>query len=220
MSRLLHLNPRRVCLVALTLVGTSATAEAQILRPEGPAEQVGQVVGGALDTAGRAVERSLRTAFARTRGAVESMEVTSRVYSRLLWEKELTGSRFVIDARPGGVVILRGSVPSVEASERAASLAIATVGVSQVFNELVAPGGTTPTVIPEPLTDRAIRSPQSEPILDPLPRTDPAPDPAPRQEVGSEPILEPLPRPGPLPRPEPDAEAEPTPSIRPPLPTP
>lgn len=203
-------------LAALALIGTAATAEAQVIRSEGPAQQVGQVVGGALDTAGRAVERSLRTAFARTRGAVESMEVTSRVYSRLLWEKELTGSRFVIDSRPGGVVILRGSVPSPEAADRAAALAISTVGVSRVFNELVAPEGTTTTVLPGSVTDRPLGDPRSEPILEPLPRAEPLPQP----NSGAEPGLEPLRRPEPRPTPEPETPVEPTPSIRPPLPTP
>ncbi|WP_169978382.1 BON domain-containing protein [Tautonia rosea] len=208
------LNHQGAWLAALALIGTASTAEAQILRPEGPAEQVGQVVGGALDTAGRAVERSLRTAFSRTRGAVESMEVTSRVYSRLLWEKELTGSRFVIDARPGGVVILRGSVPTPEAADRAAALAISTVGVSRVFNELVAPEGTTTTVLPGSTTDRPLGELRSEPILEPLPRTEPQPNP------GAEPGLEPLRRSEPRQAPEPETPVEPTPSIRPPLPTP
>lgn len=183
------------------VLAPASTGHAQILRPDGPAEQVGEVVGGALDTAGRAVERGLRTAFARTRGAVESMEVTARVYSRLHWDKELAGSRLYLEARPGGVVLLRGTVPSAEASDRAVALAASTVGVSKVVSELVAP-------------DRAeVVVPGSAPPVDTTVRP-------PLPEVEPEPELEPLPRISPDPRPTPGPEATPVPSptVRPPSP--
>ena len=201
----------RVALMGLAgMLGSAGQGWGQVIRPEGPAEQVGQLVGGALDTAGRAVERSFRNAFARTRGAVESMEVTSRVYSRLLWDKELVGGRYIIDARPGGVVILRGSAPNPPASERAMALAASTVGVTQVINELVVPGSSA-VVVPGPaviVPNRGVI--RSEPSLEqgPLPRVESDAEPVPAPRSSTDP--EPLPDPGPVPAP----------TIQPPLPTP
>ncbi|QDV38487.1 BON domain-containing protein [Tautonia plasticadhaerens] len=192
-----------VTCLTVTLAGMlvpASTGNAQLLRPDGPAEQVGEVVGGALDTAGRAVERGLRTAFARTRGAVESMEVIARVYSRLHWDKQLAGSRLYLESRPGGVVLLRGSVPSAEAADRAVALAASTLGVSQVVSELVAPDRAE-VVVPGSASpaDPTVRPPlpevEPEPELDPLPRVTPDPRPAPAPDPITDPVPSPTVRP-------------------------
>jgi hypothetical protein len=212
----MHTRSRTRAILTLTvglagLLVPASTGFGQILRPQGAAEQVGEVVGGALDTAGRAVERGLKTAFARTRGAVESMEVTARVYSRLHWDKELVGSRLYLESRPGGVVLLRGTVPSREAADRAATLAASTVGVSKVVSELVAPDRPAAVVVPGP------GSPGADVPIDSTVRP-------PLREVEPRPELEPLPRISPLPAPEPAPEPqpaplpEPSPSVRPPQP--
>ncbi|RUL87762.1 BON domain-containing protein [Tautonia sociabilis] len=204
-----HVTLRLTPLAALAVVGLFGPAGAlgQVVRPVGPAEQVGEVVGGALDTAGRAVEGALRTAFARTRGAVEAMELTPRVYSRLLWDKELAGARLAVDAHPGGVIVLRGSVLSQAQADRAVELAASTVGVSRVISELVAP---------EP----AVGPPRSSSAV-------PGPEPLPEVGPGAEierpaPLPAPLPRPAPPPglqsTPAPDSSPEPSLSVQPPLP--
>jgi hypothetical protein len=200
----MHTRSRTCAFLTLTvslggLLLPASTGSAQILRPQGAAEQVGEVVGGALDTAGRAVERGLKSAFARTSAAVESMEVTARVYSRLHWDKELVGSRLYLESRPGGVVLLRGTVPSQEAADRAATLAASTVGVSRVVSELVAPDQPAAVVVPgtEAPIDSSVRPPIREveprPELEPLPRVNPIPAPEPTPEPEPSPIPEPSP---------------------------
>jgi hyperosmotically inducible protein len=138
-------------MLAMTTWGSVASAQ------QGPISQ-------GLDNAGRAVKRGFQTAgqavsggFQKTRTSVHNMEVVSRVYSRLHWDKALTSSTMEIEVQAGGITILTGVVPTEAAKAKALMLTSETVGVVQVVDQLtvgaisspapVVPG-TPPTVLP------------------------------------------------------------------------
>ena len=115
---------------------------------QGPAEKA----GSKLDEAGRSFKKGLedtrdavREQFARVRGSVHNMDVASRVYGRLHWDKTLTTSTLDLDVQ-GGVATLRGAVPDAKAKLKAVELAEDTVGVSKVIDQLTIqpPPQTTP----------------------------------------------------------------------------
>jgi hyperosmotically inducible periplasmic protein len=146
---------RRLILASLAIAFSAleSTASAQ----QGP-------IGQGINDAGRAVKRGFQTAgqavsgsFQKTRTTVHNMEVVSRVYSRLHWDKALTSSSMEIEVQAGGVAILTGLVPTEEARTKALALTSETVGVNRVVDQLTvaAPGtpapvvpGTPPTVVP------------------------------------------------------------------------
>lgn len=126
-------------------------------------------VGRGLDNAGRSVKQGFQTAgqavqggFVKTRTSVHNMEVVSRVYSRLHWDKTLTTSNLEIEVTNGGIATLTGVVPDQAAKDKALALTSETVGVVQVVDQVVVtppvppirPGaapivpGTPPVVVP------------------------------------------------------------------------
>lgn len=132
--------------LSLSVVACGALCLAQQARP-------GERVGEVLDETGRAIKRgvqgagaSVREGFARTRTSVQNMEVVSRVYSRLHWDKTLTNATLDMEVQAGGIAVLRGVVADTEAKTKAVALAADTVGVTRVVDQLsIAP---TPRVIP------------------------------------------------------------------------
>ena len=126
-------------------------------------------VGRGLDNAGRSIKSGFQSAgqavqggFAKTRTSVHNMEVVSRVYSRLHWDKTLTTSNLEIEVTSGGIATLTGVVPDQPAKDKALALTSETVGVIQVVDQVVVtppvppirPGaapivpGTPPIVVP------------------------------------------------------------------------
>ena len=129
--------------------------------------QQGQI-GQGLDNAGRSVKRGFQSAgaavqggFMKTKTSVHNMELVSRVYSRLHWDKALTTSNLELEVSNGGIATLTGVVPDNAAKAKALTLTSETVGVIQVVDQVVVtppippirPGaapivpGTPPTVI-------------------------------------------------------------------------
>ena len=115
-------------------------------------QTTGQAVSGGLQTAGQAISGG----FQKTRSSVHNMEVVSRVYSRLHWDKALAGSNMEIEVQAGGVAVLTGAVPSEEAKAKALALTAETVGVNEVVDQLTivalarparVVSGTAPTVV-------------------------------------------------------------------------
>ncbi len=160
--------------VSATVLATALLAWA------GPAQAQQGPVGQGLNEAGRAVKRGFQTAgqavssgFQKTKTTVHNMEVVSRVYSRLHWDKALTSATMEIEVQAGGIAILTGVVPSEEAKAKALTLTSETVGVNQVVDQLtiaaitrpapVVPG-TPPTVVVPP-------TPSSTIIVTPPPTT-------------------------------------------------
>ena len=108
-------------------------------------------VGQGIDNAGRAVKRGFQSAgqavqggFIKTRTSVHNMEVVSRVYSRLHWDKALTTSNLELEVTNGGIATLTGVVPDDVAKVKALALTSETVGVVQVIDQVV----VTPPVPP------------------------------------------------------------------------
>jgi osmotically-inducible protein OsmY len=100
-------------------------------------------LGDKLDRGVRQVESKLRETWADIKRTTRRMTVEGRVYARLYWDKSLADAPFQIETKNGGVVVLKGSVPSHEAKRRAVDLAQSTVGVNETIDELaVAPSKT------------------------------------------------------------------------------
>ncbi len=105
-----------------------------------------------LDEAGRSFKKGLEEAgdairgqFERARNSVHNMDVASRVYGRLHWDKTLTSSNIDLDVK-SGVATLRGAVPDSKAKVKALELAEDTVGITKVTDQLTIqpPPQTTP----------------------------------------------------------------------------
>ena len=132
--------------------------------------------GQALDNAGRSIKRGFQSAgqavqggFIRTKTSVHNMELVSRVYSRLHWDKALTTSNIELEVTDGGIATVTGVVPDAAAKAKALTLTSETVGVIQVVDQVVVtpptppirPGaapivpGTPPTVV-TPTADRPL----------------------------------------------------------------
>jgi hyperosmotically inducible periplasmic protein len=143
-------------------------------------------IGQGLNDAGRAVKRGFQTAgqavsgsFQKTRTSVHNMEVVSRIYSRLHWEKALTSANLEIEVQAGGIAIITGIVPNEAAKIKALSLTAETVGVVQVVDQLAVGAATTPatvvpgtppTVIPAPTGTIIVTPPPSSTVVPPVPK--------------------------------------------------
>jgi len=94
------------------------------------------------------------------------MEVVSRVYSRLHWDKALTTSNLEIEVQAGGIAILTGIVPNQAAKAKALALTAETVGVIQVVDQLTvgAIGSPAPVV---PGTPPIIVTPPGSTVVPP-----------------------------------------------------
>ncbi len=123
---------------------------------------VGEKVGETLDNVGRGIKHEaqvvgegVRKRFDAVRGDVQGMGVHSRVYSRLHWDTMLYNSKVEVHMVRNGVVLLRGTVADTAAKERALLLTRETVGVTEVFDEIVAITTTPPSApTPEPRASR------------------------------------------------------------------
>ena len=113
-------------LLAFTLVGFAAVAQ------DGPLRRVGR----ALDNTGKNIRGRIETEVARGQITAQEREVLHRVARRIEWDKKLAGSALQLEARPGGVMVVRGSVADEAAKARAIDMVENTVGVTSVVVEL------------------------------------------------------------------------------------
>jgi hypothetical protein len=113
-------------LVAVTLVSSAVFAQ------DGPLRRAGQ----ALDNAGKNIRYRVETEIARGQVAVQDREVLHRVARRIEWDKQFLGSTMRIEVRPGGAVVLQGSVRDDAVKLRAVDVVGNTIGVSSVIDEL------------------------------------------------------------------------------------
>ena len=85
-------------------------------------------------------EKKLRESWGDIQKATHRMTIQGRVYARLYWDKQLSDAPFQVETKNGGVVVLKGSVPTSEAKHHAVELAQSTLGVNETVDELgVAP---------------------------------------------------------------------------------
>jgi hypothetical protein len=137
----------------LALAGGLGMGASWAQQEQGPAAKA----GSRLDDVGRSIKRGLdnageavREQFARARSSVHNMDVASRVYGRLHWDKSLATSSLDLDVK-GGVVTLRGAVPDARAKAKAVELAADTVGISGMIDQLTIQSRTRTT--PDAPTD-------------------------------------------------------------------
>ncbi|MDE2508543.1 MAG: BON domain-containing protein [Planctomycetota bacterium] len=104
---------------------------------------IGSKVGEKLDEVGRGIKRGaqqvgegLRKQFEVVKSDVNRMEAGSRVYARIHWDKALTSAKIEVHMMRDGAVLLRGTVADKAAHNRAVNLAMNTVGISSVIDEL------------------------------------------------------------------------------------
>src|SRR5512135_2923089 len=129
-----------------------------------PTKGTGKRIGETLDSAVQSIKRgaqetaeTLREQFARARTSVHNMGVSSRVYSRLHWDKALNDAQIDLEVKDDSVTTLRGAVADAKAKAKALELAQDTVGVTRVVDQLtIRPASeadktaTTTTVPPKP----------------------------------------------------------------------
>ena len=96
MIRALHLRRLLLALVS------SASAQ------DGPLSNAGR----ALDQTGKNIRSTVETEVARGQISAQERDVLNRVGKRIDWDKQLAGSTLRLEAQPGGVVVLQGSVLS------------------------------------------------------------------------------------------------------------
>jgi hyperosmotically inducible protein len=119
-----------------------------------PGEVVAQEPGsddrGAVERAGEQVDRFLdrlqknfkdlsedvRQRTAQVQQRVENLGVEARVYSRIRWDKALSESEIAVEAKEGGLLVLHGTVKDAELKRKAVRLAVETVGVERVQDNL------------------------------------------------------------------------------------
>ncbi len=127
----------------LALAGGLGVGVAWAQQQQQPQEQgPGEKAGSKLDDLGRSIKRGLNNAgdtvreqYDKARASVHNMDVASRVYGRLHWDKSLTGSSLDLDVK-NGVATLRGAVPDAKAKLKAVELAEDTVGITRVVDQL------------------------------------------------------------------------------------
>ena len=88
---------------------------------------VGGSISFAQDRATRQANKTIRA---------QEKEVLNRVTQRVEWDKQLTGSTLHVEVKPGGAVVLKGSVMSEAARARAVDLVESTTGVETVTDQL------------------------------------------------------------------------------------
>ena len=98
-------------------------------------EKLGDAVSTIKKEAASAGE-AIKDQFAKAKNAVRAMNIESRVYARLHWDKALTGAKIDLHAPKPGVIALTGTVPDAKARARAVELTNDTVGVTQVEDRL------------------------------------------------------------------------------------
>ncbi len=131
---------------------------------QGPAQRAGQ----ALDNAGKNIRRGVENAVTRVEVSTLERDLLARVYHRIHWDKMLVTSPLEILVQVDGTAILRGSVVDVAAKKRAVDLALSTVGVTKVVDELV----IAKNVIVVPAAKPVIVVPATPPVVvEPKPPT-------------------------------------------------
>jgi len=146
-----------VLALALAVESRARADEPKDLPPTPPAQQpkaTGEKVGQAVDDTVQSIKRgvratrdSLKEEYQKARTSVHDMGVHSRVYSRLHWDKDLANAPIEVDFHEG-VATLKGSVKTLQAKVKAATLARDTIGVERVDDHLTvqaaAPGVVKP----------------------------------------------------------------------------
>lgn len=158
---------------------TSAALATALIAWAGSVEAQQGSVGRAVKQGFQNTGQAIQGGFQKTRTGVHNMEIVSRIYSRLHWDKALTTSNIELEVQAGGVAILTGIVPDGAAKTKALSLAADTVGVIQVVDQLTVAAltrpapvvpGAAPVIVPAPAST-IIVTPPGPTVITPGSRT-------------------------------------------------
>lgn len=83
---------------------------------------------------------AIKNKFNQAKEHVVAMEIETRVYARLHWDKALTGTKLDLSAPRMGVIVLTGTVANSKARDKAVALTAETVGVTEVIDHLTVSG--------------------------------------------------------------------------------
>jgi osmotically-inducible protein OsmY len=123
---------RGAALMALLLAGCGAQdADRLALIGRKVLDRLQMQTGGARDR--------LPDSLQSIRGGLGEFALDAKVSARLRWDKGLEGTAIHVAALGGGTVKLSGTVPDLEARQRAVHLANSTSGVTKVIDELTTP---------------------------------------------------------------------------------
>lgn len=117
---------------ALVLCAVLVPSLACIAQGQGAGEKLGEKIDRGVERLGS----ELRQGWAEIRRAADRMGVQARVYARLHWDKMVQPATIDIEVEDAGVVVLKGSVSTTAAKDKARQLAQDTVGVTEVIDRL------------------------------------------------------------------------------------
>jgi hyperosmotically inducible periplasmic protein len=126
-------------LVACSALAACLVGALKAFGQEGTGEKIGEKVDravGQIREEARQLAEDVREGVEQMRVRVERMGVAARVYARIHWDKALTGATVSINVEKDGVANLTGTVATPQAKAKAETLALDTVGVERVVNNL------------------------------------------------------------------------------------
>ena len=141
----------RVASAVAVVAMTAGLASAQEPEPKTTTEKIKESAGNAVNSVKKGAASAgdaIKNKFHQAKGHIVAMEIEARVYSRLHWDKALTGSKIELSAPRAGTVVLTGTVPDPKAQAKAILLANETVGVTEVVDHLSVQAATTTTTEP------------------------------------------------------------------------
>ena len=118
------------------LVGASSLLAQE---PKTITEKIKSKAGSAVESIKKgaaSAEGAISNQFQKAKNAVTNMEIEARVYARIHWDKNLTGSKIELGAPKVGTISLTGTVLDTKAKAKALELATDTVGVVNVVDNL------------------------------------------------------------------------------------
>ena len=138
--------PTVAVLVLVLAAGRASVSQ----EPKTTTEKLKEKAGNAVTSVKKGVSSAgdaIKNKFHQAKGAVVAMGIEARVYSRLHWDKGLTGSKIDLSAPREGVIVLTGGVADAATRARAIALTTDTVGVTEVVDHLTVLSAThTPAV--------------------------------------------------------------------------
>ena len=126
-------------ILSVLVLASAAAAAGAVRADDSTADQIGDRLHQAakeLKQEGREAVGQIRESWEQARKAVDRLGIEGRVYGRLKWDKALAGADLRVDVREGKVAVLKGTVPTSAARDKAKQLAADTVGVESVVDEL------------------------------------------------------------------------------------
>ncbi len=131
-----------------TTTTTTTTQDPAAPPPKTTTEKIKDSAGNAVDSVKRGVNtagEAIKNKYNQAKDHVSAMGIEARVYSRLHWDKALTGSKIDLSAPHAGSIVLTGTVPNAKAQARAILLTNETIGVTEVVDHLSVQSATTTT---------------------------------------------------------------------------